>query len=548
MPTPAELQKFIDSAENFDPSAVRDEYTTNQPMWQLYLDLMELDQVKLMAMLDKHKSDESDNRTTYRRQLVAVVNLIPTVINMIRDYLFGEEPRIDVQNDEALRAFIDDCDGAGTKFVDLLKNRVVPLALGLGMVDLLVQNPYAEETLLTEADAQSEKLRPVAIPITPLQRINWSTNSNGVYNWICFEDTVSEDDNPFRRGVKPTSAHVTISAATPKLLATKEGKSQGYWIRSWKEEEEGDGGSQGESEWQHTAGHVPTARVPVATLYYQQSLDHKRPHFGISKIAVMAVLTKLIVQVLSWSVEDMKANLAILHLQNKSGKAPKAKDEDGNAAVAELDVFSIIWTSYDAKMAPSWVQGSVDHIRMKMDFVKYLVQEILRCAHLLGASAEAEQVTSGVQGVVMRNELFQELSGLAVALDSFAYETLALAKSWDTNEDWDRKRLVDELKVTVEFNKGPYATAPLDQVIKDANAVISLFGTYSPTMTEAQLKNVARASMYAEDPDLEKVMEEVEEHTGAMIDQQRDAQKAANDALINADGTESQPPTEEMEQ
>lgn len=509
--TPEQLQAMLNAHPDFAPDQARDEHTNNLPLWRLYLDLLELDRTKLEALIEKHGSEEPDTKVALRKLWAAVINLVPTVVQMVQGYVFAEEPDIDVQGDKVLEAFLKDCDGTGMPWVEYERQKALRLALAIGWVDVLVQNPAqagGAGTLSSAADAAAANVKPAVFTITPLQRLHWSCDTSGDYNWLRFKDAASEKKNPFLKDVTPDEAYITASAAVPEIAG-----ELGFWIRSSKS---------AEGKWQHTAGPIPTRRCPIATLYYARSVDPDRPHFGLSKIAMIAVLTRLIVQVMSWTTEDILANLAIIATPTKNGKIPK--NEEGESAIEALSAFTQLAFDRDAKHAPFVLQGNVTHIDVKMKFIDMLVREILRQAHLLGASAEAETVTSGVQGVVMRSELFQELGDISKALDTFTLDTLALVKGWADNEDVTRDGLMKGEKAPkVNHFKGPWMMDLMADVIANATAVLALYRETSPTMAESALKQTARAYLNAGDPNLETVMEEIGENTGALLE--RDAEQ-----------------------
>lgn len=511
--TQAQLAAMIAAHPDFAPDQAREEHGSNLPLWRLYLDLLELDRTKLEALVEKHEEGEPETKVKLRKLWASVVNLVPTVVQMIQGYVFAEEPDIDVEGDEDLEAFLRDCDGTGMPWIEYERQKALRLALALGWVDVLVQNPAGNAAVASEADATAARVKPAVFTITPLQRLHWSCDTSGDYNWLRFKDAASEKKNPFLKDVKPDEAYITASAAVPEIAG-----ELGYWIRSTK----GPGGN-----WQHEAGPAPTRRCPVASLFYARSVDPDRPHFGLSKIAMIAVLTRLIVQVLSWTTEDILANLAIIATPTKNGQVPKGEDGESNQ-LASLTAFTQLCFDRDATHVPFVLQGDVSHIEIKMKFVDMLVREILRQAHLLGASAESEKVTSGVQGVVMRTELFQELADISKALDTFTLDTLALVKSWATNEDVTREQLLEgETAPRVNHFKGPWMMDPLADVIANATAVLSLYREASPTMVESALKQTARSYLHPGDPNLQTVMEEIGENTGDVL-----ARDAEQDVLL----------------
>jgi hypothetical protein len=491
----------------FNPAAARKEFSDGQKMWRLYLDLMELDADKLKSLLDRHGDETTEDTKKYetRQQMAVIFNLIPSIINMIVGYLFAEEPILSDGGDEDIRSFLDNADGQGTPFKDWLRLQGLPLSLVLGWIDGLVQNP-----LPAGNDPPDEAAKPVLYAITPLQRINWSCDPAGRYNWIAFKDLAGEDASPLAEDIKPQEAYIRISAAHE---ATGGAGKPGFWIRSWQGIDPAAKSNQSVNvttpQWSHRANYTPTERCCIEPLYYRQSIDPLKRHTGVSKIAMMAVLTRCILNVLSWTQEDMLANLAILALPSKGGKRPTA--DDGSPINPTLTPTTILWFDPENAGTPMVVQGDVAHIRIKMEFVAALIQEILRLSHMMGVSAETQTVTSGIMGMVERNELFQELSQLAGGLDTFSYGVLALVKSWATGTDWTVERLQKEIpNLAVDFHKGPYTLDPLADVITNAKAVLGMFARISPTMGNAALKYAARAFLYANDPDLKIVLDEIQ--------------------------------------
>lgn len=536
---PEPLRSNVADAKNFNPADVRKEYADKAATWQQYLDLLEMDATNMATLLDRHgdSTTEPEAKFTARKQMAVVFNLIPSIINMIVGYAFSEEPQLDPGGDKDLEKFLNNCDGQGTAFKDFMRLKALPLALIMGQIDALVQNPIGADDFPDEASAAEAGLDPRIFPITPLQRINWSCKPSGEYNWLCFQDLAGDNPSPLIRNSAELMAYITIAAA-----GEVGGKpDNGYWIRSTLGAANPSADTVAPSRfgagvWNHTVGYAPNKRCGVATLYYRQSIDPRKRHTGVSKIAMMAVLTRAILNVLSWTQEDILSNLAILALPSKGGRPPK--DDQNNPIVPTLTAATILYYDPDNGGAPQVVQGEVAHIKIKMDFVAALVQEVLRVANLLGA--EATGVRSGVAGLVERNELFQELSQIAGGMDSFGYDVLALAKSWATNTDVTADDIRDA-GVRVNFHKGPYTLDPLKDVIQNARNVLGMFAPISPTMATAALRYAARSFLYANDPDLEKVLEEIKSYGGdklALLVAATDKSLESSTATIVPEGTD----------
>lgn len=503
MPTPPELIEALRSATLFDPASGHPDHTLEQlSLYQLYLDLTELDLTKVQKMIEKHEL-ESEEKLKLRQKLAAAFNLIPSILSIMRNYLFGEEPVIEVGDDPDLKAFLGNCDGNGTGFVQYVRDTVFPMAMALGMVDTLVQNPLMDEDVRTEADAKAAGAAPRVFTVLPQERVNWASDVNDAYHWITFKDRAVERPSPFS-AFQTYESYITLARARAlEGVAT----DKGVWVRS----------TQGNAKGiEHIAGYTPTERVPIATMYYRKSNDPKRRHYGLSKIALMAVLTKCIIQVLSWTHEDILANLAVLYLPVKGGKEPQK--DDGSKKIDRIHSFTILWLHHEAKFPPGVVQGNVSHIEVKLKLIETYTREILRLAHMIGVDGEgAGREKSGFHAVVNRTELFQELADMAASMDRYALDVLALVKSWASGEDWDRERLINEKRVSVTWYKGPYTIEPVEQVLKDAAAAVGMFRDVSPTLVENQFIKTARAVMYQDDPQLKQVIDEIKANTGSFL-------------------------------
>lgn len=523
MPIPAPLLAMIrQMGDEFDPSALRAEYVLYRDTMRDYLDLLEMDPVRLPRFIEPHDG-ESPEKLALRKKLGAIFNYVPLIVKMTVNYLHSEQPTFDVK-DEALQAFVDNCNGGGMSLVQYIRREVLPLALALGWVDVLVQNPATDEGMFTTAadeQATPEPLSPRVFTITPLDRTNWSARQDHSYLWVRFRDRDNENDNPFVIQPVPTvQTYVTISGFSRAVPVDAGNPETGFWVRSWKDPED-----KKQKEWSHDGDWLPTRRCPVATLYYSQSIDPERRHFGVSKVSMISILTKKLIQLLSWSDEQVLSNLALFVFP---GEQPK--DDRGEPIPVKLSPFAVIWLGNDAKVDPRILQGDTGHIGIIWEIIDAYTREILRLAYLIGASAEAEQITSGVQGVVARTELFQELSDLAGSLDRFGLEMLALAASLLNGEDIDVEALVERYKPTVNYYKGNYSIDPLKDVIANAQALIDTFADISPAMVQATYRQLAQTALYNEDAARDDVFREIRENF-ARVDAERRTQR---DALLTA--------------
>lgn len=549
---PALAAKITAAGKTFTPSTERAAYTAAAPMLQLYLDLYELDQAKLEKLVEKHHAGESDERTAARQKLAAVYNLVPMIVDMIGGYLFSESPSYDVGTDADLEPFVGDCDGAGTPLRDFVKRSALPLSMVLGHLDVVVENPQAPlSPVLTQADLAAAG-KPYLVPVSPLQRINWSAAANGAYNWLRWKDSGNENPDPFANDPTPPESYVTYTAGEPGPTGEP---TPGWWLRSFKptpEQAKALAAQGAETDWVHAAGYAPTARVPAATLYHKRSLDPANRHTGLSKIAMVAVLTKQIVQILGWSAEDIKANLALYCMPSKNGEVP-TDPKTGKVRVSELNAYTILWFDREAGQPPMVLQGAVDHIKIKLALVELHLREILRLSNLLAASGTAGggegqsaggKATSGRQAEIERTELHRELEEKSGALDRFVMDVLALVKSWATDSDVTAEDLEAD-GVKVSHFKGPWVLDSLADVIANTTAAVALFQPMSSTAVEALYNQAARALLYGAGAQLEDALAEIKKNTGAEVERQAKLAAELGQAEVDAAKLAAQPPPAE---
>ena len=159
---------------------------------------------------------------------------------MTVNYLHSEQPTIEV-SDDRLKAFAGNVNGAGMSLVDYVKREVLPLALTLGFVDVLIQNPATDSGMFTTAadeQSASEALLPRVFTITPLQRVNWGLRYTHDYQWVRFKDYAPDNPNPFVDDPRPqVETYVTVSgfAETDPPIVDESGAEVGFWVRSFRD-------------------------------------------------------------------------------------------------------------------------------------------------------------------------------------------------------------------------------------------------------------------------------------------------------------------------
>jgi hypothetical protein len=446
---------------------------------------------------------------------------------------------------------VDDCDGAGTKYVDFVRQKVIPAMLTMGWLDVLIQNPETDAPL-SAAEARDRGIVPRLFTIMPSKRNNWSCQSNDEYNFVTFEDKGNEPENPLAGPQNIPKSYLTLIAGGVVPDAPDD---QSIWVRSFTQgttpAATRRAGAAGAAGFTHRAGLVPTQRVPVASIYFRKSIDPDRRHWGVSKVATMAAITYAMIQLLSWMQEDIIANLALTYFPTKGGKKPV--DDEGNPILQRFSAFTTLYVDMESKFMPGVLQGDVAHIAIKLQVIELYIREILRLAHLMLAEGSAsvtsggtggQQASSGFHAVVNRTEFFKEVADISTALDSFTLDVFALVKSWATSKDVTKEEMLKaDNAPKASFFKGPFTDMPLDQITLEVEGVIGMFRRVSPTLIDNQLRRVARAAVYQDDPDLDVIMQEIQD-SKAQIEREQQGEIDARNAALQSLANPPAPPAE----
>jgi hypothetical protein len=166
-----------------------------------------------------------------------------------------------------------------------------------------------------------------------------------------------------------------------------------------------------------------------------------------------------------------------------------------------------------------------------MKLIDAYIEEILRLAYIMGASGKATQANSGVQEVVIRNELFMELADLSGALDAYTLDVFRHVMAWSKGADVSLEELLRDQKPQVNFFKGPYAVDALKTVIENSQGLIDIFDQISPTMTKSVLRQLAATALYNEDQNREIIFEEIDGNADAVTEERRRVAAALADSL-----------------
>jgi hypothetical protein len=132
-----------------------------------------------------------------RMRRLTYQNLLGNCIGWYIAKLFAREPRIDGKTTDArFASFLQDCDKAGTTFVNFSRSIFETMAL-YRRAFVLIDKPVPGDEVVTRADEQLAGLdRPYLIAYDPRQAFNWAVDAYGNLKWIIFKTLDEVQDDP----------------------------------------------------------------------------------------------------------------------------------------------------------------------------------------------------------------------------------------------------------------------------------------------------------------------------------------------------------------
>jgi len=240
----------------------------------------------------------------------------------------------------------------------------------------------------------------------------------------------------------------------------------------------------------------PLGSVPMVPLYFQRSKRY--PRLGVSLLKTAVANTQDILNTVSLIQTDELYNVGMLRYPRRS-----PKDE----LPTRLGPNTVLAFDGESRHAPDFIVGSVDHIRAKMQRVREAIDFILTEGKLLmGQSRQAMQIRSGVQGLVERLELFNELSDMADALERFELRVAATVAGWTRGQAVGTA----ELGIGVTYHR-EYALESLADAAETLSKTMRAVGGVSPAAIKALLIGFIQRALPQGSPYLKDAIAQVDQ-------------------------------------
>lgn len=143
------------------------------------------------AGLRKHPR-ESDANFADRQGLAYYLNYVSSIVNAVVDPIFKDDIKNDYKDTEMFKAFLDDCDGAGTSYKDFCKAAAQQAKL-YGVVYVVVNNAADQEE--TKETALQNRKFPFLKSVTPQQIKDWTVDNRGRLTMFRYEERIKVGEN-----------------------------------------------------------------------------------------------------------------------------------------------------------------------------------------------------------------------------------------------------------------------------------------------------------------------------------------------------------------
>lgn len=155
----------------------------------------------VQTYLDRFTREETD-KFARRAGLAHYPNYIASFVDVPLSYMFRKPFMTQPDTDElgALGVWMQDADGAGSSWQDMMRDTIVPRAAVLGWCPVLFDLPNSGSRQSTAFEASRSKVAPYAVPLFPSNLLDWSHDTNGVLRWAKVRTDYVERDHPLEPG------------------------------------------------------------------------------------------------------------------------------------------------------------------------------------------------------------------------------------------------------------------------------------------------------------------------------------------------------------
>jgi len=465
-------------SDTFDITKPRPLYNNWAGYWQMFRDFYEFGPDVLYSgeYLHKHpRETQADFNNRVKR--CDNYNLIPDIIGVYKSYQFANSPERDFKgtHGKILEGFVSNADGKGGSMDDFMQDTAYVDTLNFGWTELFVDMPKIVSEIYTEQQQIEAGAVPYVRSIVPLDRINWSLDTDESYKWTIIKERPGESD---------VLTNTPVENPTYLLL-----KRDG-WERYEKNEDD-------EGEYALVdAGIYNFNRVPLIPMYYQKSRKHRR--FGISLCNEIAPISQAMLNLISQQQEDIFMSFAFLAVQT----------DQGLEKPSELGTSRVMTYSVESRNPPMYITVPVEHIKAKQEVIETKIEQILKKAKLSIAMGDSEQKTpirSGIAGTVERMELFKALTSLARTLEETEMQIASMVCSYNAG----KYIAPEDTGYSVQYNDR-FSLEPTAELVELTEKVSTIYRAISPEYVKYQLKKLPHRDLRVGDKTREAIDAEID--------------------------------------
>lgn len=467
-----------------------------------------LGSTKRETYLDRFKR-EDDAKFQSRCDLAHYSNYIEPILDTLLSYIARRDFVKEGADDDSLTEWLEDANGAGITWQTLKREQIDPRSALFGYCPVLFDKPRVTPGQ-TRAQ-QTEPDRPRAIPLLPLNLLDYSCDDKGSFNWVKLRIEYTEHEDPLAESVSVQRYQIWYRDRWEQYVIRRD--DQGNETIDPKEEGKHDFGM-----------------VPLIITHRKQSMED--PTIGVSLVAAPAVKARRLFNLESELDEHLReCAFAFLEIPvDPNAQVPS----DGEKVIGSGNALAV---PLNATRGHAWITPPPTIAEMYETRMSATISEMLRMGRI-----DFTRSTGGVESGESRKWRFEQTNNLLVDFASqlarAEEESLKLVGHMlGLSED-----KLSQLKVTPPENFGVEdVTTAIDNAIKAAGL---------PGITPTAEMQITLRALQRLLPNLpSEVMAEIEEEL--LKKRETRAGEAAMESAIGAVGNEGETeeePEEEREE
>lgn len=421
--------KMAKQKEKFDPSKTSTLYDLYFSEWELSEDMAQpsLHVIQSGKHIPKFSDKETATDYAFRLSMAVPLDMCQDAIRIRLSNLwrvpvkreFDESPFAAI-----IGQFVTDADNMGRSLDTIMREAAEAMYTTGG--DLVVQMTEGTgEPVVTQADVTSQGLRAYVLLFNVKDRVDWACNGARQFSWARYSlGSVPQADE--KEDAPGESLYLTVTTDEWRLHRVKKDKdAHGNEI----------------TEVKTTSGQHKLGFCPITKMYYSESKRTGEGGVPISLIARAAMVAKVAMNLKSQADADLIA--AIPRWMFTGTEDPP--DSFGPGAM---------YATNDAGAKLMVVQGDVEHIKEKREWLMMYLLEILRLLKFRGGMGDTTgNQASGIKLALEMTDLHTELTQVAEMMEETELELVRQAVMMQTGKDIPKQDAAETLGYSVRYNR-----------------------------------------------------------------------------------------------